>query len=793
MALFAAIPLAIGITIIFILNQTKLAKALFIFLFFASIWQLDVAILYANHFLPMETIDMLFRALRFGSVLLTPALFYVAYVIGTENKFPLTNKIWKIILHKNAVYAFYIWSFLVYLVGWNKEGIESFIVIKSDKYMNYLFPIYGDFSWIFNLNVVLFLFSTVVCFILSRRIQKKMIRTFLLYFILATSVGYGIGILNMIPESRLYPSGIAVMVFAVSTLVLVTQLHSKIVKEMNNELENQKSFLRTIIDLNPNYIYAKSLDGTYSLANASFSALFEKKPDDILGKTDAELINPLHKCQNVLMTEQEILHLNNKTFIPEESIVNESGETRWLQTVKIPIFIAGNKHLLGVSTDITDRKNQEEKIRFQALHDVLTGIPNRRYFNQTIDEKIKNNNEQFAILLIDLDRFKYINDTLGHEVGDSILIEIANRLNKLLEGFTNLNPTLYRLGGDEFILTITFTTLEDINHFAQSVVDSFTKSFYINKNKLFLTPSIGISMFPRDGHDRHTLLKNADSAMYHVKEHGKNGFRIFSPEMQHKFYRKMIIEKELRNGLKQQEMYLHYQPKLDLSTNQVFGMEVLVRWESSNLGFVSPVEFIPIAEETGLIIPVGEWIIRTACTQNLEWKNRGYPLLHLAINISIRQLLDPNFVDTISNIIHETGHPPEYIELEITESIAMNDQDSIISKLSALKRLGFRISIDDFGTGYSSLSYLKRYPIDTLKIDKSFVKDIKNNKENTAIVKSIISMAHHLNLTVVAEGVENREELEFLKCSQCNFAQGYFISHPLSNVNFEKNILTVLT
>ena len=787
--LLSCIPTCVGITLLVLFKYSKLSKIIFLFLLFTSSWQLDVAFLYSNNFFKEETISFLFKLFRFGSIMVTPTIFYIGYTIIQDTFTDDLKKKWRFLVNRTTVFFFYVLAFIVYAIGWSKEGISDLVLIQIGANTFY-FPVYGNLHWVFTSNIVLFIVCMAICFLISLNVPNKIERSFLVYFNISSSIGYAIGFLNMYPETGLYPSSIAVLVFAITILILSSRMHLNIVNNMNIKLFEQKKFLYQVIDLNPNYIYARDKEGRYTLMNHSYAQLMGIKIPDTIGKTDDEIQSDLVVNSEALDSETKKSNLTEKIFIREESVTAASGEEIWLQTVKVPININDSSALLAVSTDITERKQYEDEIKFQANHDSLTGLPNRRKFNEDLSnllEKAEIDPRQSAIMFLDLDRFKYINDTLGHDVGDLLLIEVSSRI----EGFLkerHHSANIYRLGGDEFTVLLHHYNAAESETCAKELLELFKTGFLIDGSEYFITPSIGISIFPNDGDDVNTLMKHADTAMYYVKEKGKNNYQLFTSEMQQLFYRKMMIEKQLRTALDHNEFELYYQPIIDLKTDEIVAMESLLRWNNKILGQVSPDELISIAEETGMIIPIGQWVLNTALQQSAKWQKEGNKSLIISINVSVRQLLDPLFVEHVKNAINDASIDPSYIVLEITESIAMY-ADSMIAKLCALKELGISLSMDDFGTGYSSLSYLNKYPLDSLKIDKSFVMGMHQDEENKAIVKTIIAIAKQLDLKVIAEGVEGQEESCFLNEMDCDFAQGYLFSRPLPAGEFQENWL----
>ncbi|TBL81188.1 EAL domain-containing protein [Paenibacillus thalictri] len=472
------------------------------------------------------------------------------------------------------------------------------------------------------------------------------------------------------------------------------------------------------------------------------------------------------------------------------SLKQDDGEYEKLynQRLKDLIEHADEQFLKSYATirAVNERRKAEEKLVHMAYHDSLTNLPNRTLLHDRLNEsfqKSKKDGTSFAVIFFDLDRFKVINDTLGHHVGDQLLQQLARRL----EVYVKAKDFVARYSGDEFIFIINdMAHVDEAVQFARGIPTLLKEPFIVENCELFVTSSVGISIYPQDGTESETLLKNADIAMYRSKEKGGNTYQVYHPDMNKRSLHRLNLEVDMRRALERREFSIHYQPLVNLKTGQVFGMECLLRWNHPIWGLVSPGEFIPLAEETGLIIPIGNWVLKMACKQNKEWQEQGYPPLCVSVNISVSQFHQSNFINVVEEALHESGLDPNLLCLEITENIAMQNVPHIIDSMNKLRELGVRISIDDFGTGYSSLSYLKRFRVHTLKIDQSFIRDVTSDEDNAAIVTALIAMSHRLKIKSLAEGVETQEQLAFLIGQGCDEIQGYVFSKPVPAKDFER-------
>lgn len=453
---------------------------------------------------------------------------------------------------------------------------------------------------------------------------------------------------------------------------------------------------------------------------------------------------------------------------------HEELEQRVEERTEALAAVVENLHL-----EISERRIAEERVKHMALHDSLTGLPNRALLEERLEQAVKNasmNSRKLAVLFIDLDRFKHINDSLGHHEGDQLLIQVANKLHEVIKH----SDTVARLGGDEFVIILdNIRNVGDVNHIIDQIHTEFQQEIQLALQDVHITPSIGIALYPNDGDSAIELMKNADAAMYHAKDNGRNCSQFFTRGIDDSLQERIVLENALHQALKQQQFQLYYQPQVDVSSNKMIGAEALIRWIHPKKGVIPPDAFIPLAEETGLIVEIGRWVLESACQQLRAWTDQGMDNFVVSVNLSALQVQQPDFVNDVCQIVKRCGIQPERLDLELTESMIMRNAEETIKTLKQLSEQGLQISIDDFGTGYSSLSYLKRFPLDKLKIDRSFVNDITNDPDDAMICRTIISMAHNLNLKVIAEGVETNEQQALMRSYGCELYQGYLFSRPV--------------
>ena len=549
-------------------------------------------------------------------------------------------------------------------------------------------------------------------------------------------------------------------------------------------LRESEARFRSLIELSSDWYWEQNADLQFiDIEDPNNKSSYTR--EEVLGKALKELPNTELLSESWIEYD-DLMAARNPFRDLELRRMAANGKAYYISLTGLPAFDENGEFrgYRGIGRDITDRKRSEEHIHFLATHDSLTSLPNRFMFSQILNltiESAHRHQRKLAVLFIDLDRFKNINDTLGHDAGDFLLREMAARLKQCLR----TSDVVGRLGGDEFVILLPeIENAEQIATVAQKVLSASLNPININNQECRVTASIGISVYPEDGLDEQTLMKNADIAMYRAKEEGKNNYQFYSPDIEARSLERLMLENNLRMALERNEFFLHYQAKRNLQTGKIAGVEALVRWQHPELGVISPAQFIPLAEETGLIVLIGRWVLKTACAQNVAWLKQGLPPLCMAVNLSVRQFFDEHLIADVAGALNESGMQPELLEMEITEGMVMQDAERAIRTLTAIKALGVRLAIDDFGVGYSSLAQIKRFPIDTLKVDSSFIRDIPQNREDRAITEAIIAMGRTLSLTVIAEGVETKEQEEFLREHFCDQSQGYYFSKPISPEDF---------
>ncbi|MEO8432489.1 MAG: EAL domain-containing protein [Acidobacteriota bacterium] len=549
-------------------------------------------------------------------------------------------------------------------------------------------------------------------------------------------------------------------------------------RRADEALRASESRYRTLFERNLAGVYRSTLEGIILDCNDSFARIFGYEArEEVVGRPAMDLyLTP--EDRDAMMGR---LRANHALTNYEECLRRKDGSLVWILENGSLIEGADGRPAMieGTVIDISDRKSAEEQVKHIAFHDALTGLPNRLLFNDRLSMAVMHANRtggRVAILFLDLDRFKVINDSLGHSIGDELLRRVAERLG----GCVREGDTVARLGGDEFTVLVEGMEKEvDAAKIARKILGALRLPFFIDGRELFITASMGVAIHPADGENAEDLVRNADTAMYRAKEQGRDNCQLYAPAMNAKALERLSLENRLRQAIQNQELVLQYQPLIDLESGQIRGAEALVRWQHPDLGLLPPGEFISLAELSGLIVPIGEWVLRTACAQARAWQLAGFPNLTMAVNISARQFQQSELLYQVQEALRESGLSAESLDLEITESNAMQSAELSISLLWDLKNLGVKLSMDDFGTGYSSLNYLKRFPIDRLKIDQSFVRDVTSDPDDAAIASAMIAMAHSLQLTVVAEGVETEAQLAFLREQRCDEMQGYLFSRPV--------------
>lgn len=573
----------------------------------------------------------------------------------------------------------------------------------------------------------------------------------------------------------------------VVTLTNLMKASQEDIEALNDNIKISEQYYRSLFDNNTDIVYSTDLQGQFTSVNPAFEKMFGYQKDELIGKSALKYINNedvprvrMHFYRAIKGKEQFYnININSKT-----------GENNLFHLRNIPITVNGEcVGIYGIGRNITEQKKIEDRIVQLAYYDQETGLPNRVKFTEKLSEllqRAKKKKRMLAVMVLDMDRFKIINDSLGHDAGDEILKEISKRIQEVLPTGSYLG----RFSGDKFNLVLSKNVgIEEVIKVAKSILRRVSAPIFHSEQEFYVTASIGISLYPNDGLDEITLLKNADIAMNRSKYPGGNRITLYSNEMNEEALRRLELESYLRKALQKEEFFLCYQPLIDLTSGKLYGSEALIRWNHPILGLVSPGDFIPLAEETGLIEEIGSWVLRTACKQNKKWQKQGLKDLTVSVNVSANQFQQVKFVREVKKALADSGLEPQYLTLELTESTMLRNIEHSIEVMRSLQDIGVRVSIDDFGTGYSSLSYLKDLPINTLKIDRSFINNLKIDTSDIAIVKAIITMGHGLAVKVVAEGVETEEQIELLKDLNCHYAQGFYLHRPLTTEDFEQVLL----
>lgn len=575
------------------------------------------------------------------------------------------------------------------------------------------------------------------------------------------------------------------MIYTASFLFSILFFSNAYIKQISSRekrMEESNQRYRSLFEQNSDFIFSLDLDGRFQTIHPMCEKITGYKPEELSGQPFYSLFPKKQVARWMPFIDKA------RRGIPQNFDIEMQHKEG--QIINLNVTCGANfrdDRIVGVyviAKDITERKNAAKVIHHMAFYDSLTDLPNRRLFNERLEAALLEasvNKSLSAVILLDLDSFKFINDSLGHDFGDKVLKTISSQI----ESCIGKKDTLARLGGDEFILLLpNMSDRLQASSTADKILEALGQPFSIDEHELMITTSMGIAIYPDDGTDVETLIKHADTAMYMSKEKGKNNYKFFSVDMKNEFFRKLDMQKHLKKALEQEQFILHYQPQLDIGTGRVEGVEALIRWVHPEKGLIFPGEFIAIAEETGLIIEIGDWVLKAACGQAKAWQDAGYKPLPISVNLSLRQFQDEQLAAKIAMLLEISGLDPKWLELEITESIFMEDVDSIMKTLNQLKLMGLNIVIDDFGTGYSALSYLTRIPTDKLKLDKSFVQNIGYNPRESAIAAALINLAHTLNIKVVAEGVDTGEKLGFLIDKHCDSIQGYLFSPPVPVESF---------
>ncbi len=603
-----------------------------------------------------------------------------------------------------------------------------------------------------------------------------------------TASGAVLGALDVYYAERQIPTAEDLAFISNITHLVGVAIHKD---RVERSLEESEARYRSVVNCLAEGIMVQARDGTVVACNPSAERILRLTPDSAIGGKGIDLRRMVAEDGTVIPDDQLPQKIALRTGQPILNLTvgleMDDGAMVWVSQNILPIRQAKEEDATSVLvsfTDVTAVKEAQQRLKFLASHDSLTGLPNRAFLVERLTHSLalaQRKSHRIAVLFLDLDRFKHVNDTIGHEAGDQVLQTVAARLSACIRE----SDTLARLGGDEFVvLAEGFDDGSYLTSLAERMLHTISEPFRLQGYEYYLGVSIGISVHPEDGQDGTTLLRCADSAMYSAKESGRNNYQFFTPELNARTQHRYHLEKNLRHALNKQEFLLHYQPKIELKTGRIVGAEALLRWDHPESGLISPLDFIPIAEETGLIVPIGGWVLAQACHQAAQWRTSIAPDLRIAVNLSPRQFQDENLMKAVLDALDSSGLPAHALELEITESLLMGDSEKLMPLFNSLTKLGVTFSLDDFGTGYSSLSYLQRFPISNLKIDRSFINGIPDNRDSVALTQTIIAMANSLAMNVTAEGVERQSQMDFLKEAGCREMQGFYFSKPVNANEF---------
>lgn len=553
-------------------------------------------------------------------------------------------------------------------------------------------------------------------------------------------------------------------------------------KKMEEELKENKEMYQLITENSSDLLATINHEGIIQYTSLSHKKILDYNKDEMISQPILNYIHPEDK--GLFQHSFESLTKMDGPLNIEYRLQKKNGTYRDVETKMTIVEFNNDEIIVLAMRDITKRKKSENMVRHLAFHDTLTDLPNRRYFMKHLRDEVirsKSESKMFAVMFLDLDHFKQVNDSWGHETGDIILHKTAERL----QSSVRKNDVIARLGGDEFTALLKdITSRDEVLEIIKRIRENFESPLEVTQRPITVSFSIGVAMYPGDGLDADLLLTRADTALYAVKESGRSGYDFFHKAMEEQSLERALLENELKKAMELEQFELDYQPKIDLANKTLIGVEALIRWRHPELGRIPPNKFIPLAEDTGLIIPIGYWVLKKACEQNKQWQDMGYDPINISVNISVKQLYDPNLLSDIKSILEETKLNGKWLTLEVTESV-FTDVDDVKKILQNIRELGVDIAIDDFGTGYSSFTYIKDLPVDTLKIDASFIRDVHESEQSQAIVSAVLSLASTLGIKVVAEGVEIEEQLRYLDKDGCNFAQGFFFSKPIPSDQFE--------